>query len=89
VVLAGPGILTGVRLALRVVARAARPYGDPHTQRLVTPYDCLDRLSADGTDVFVAVHVLRVGRRGRGRFTRPKDRSLVAAFMHDLMARDP
>src|ERR1044072_3981745 len=54
--LVGLGDPVGVRLAHGVVARAAHPHGDPRAQRLVTPYDCLDRLSADGTDVFVAVH---------------------------------
>jgi hypothetical protein len=62
------GGLVDVCLALGVAAGPGDPEGDPRAQRLVTPYDRFDGLSADGTEVFFAAHFLRVGRSRTQRF---------------------
>lgn len=58
----------GVRRAVGVPAGTGNPCGDPCAQRLVTPDDRFDGLSAVGTDVLFAAHVPRVGRRAAQRF---------------------
>ena len=62
------GVSRVVRPALGVAARARHPERDPCAQRLVAPDDCFDGLSAGGTDVLFAAHVLRVGRETAQRF---------------------
>jgi hypothetical protein len=62
------GVTPGVRVALGVPARSGHPGGDPGAQRLVAPDDRFDGLSALGTVVLFAAHVLRVGREAAQRF---------------------
>lgn len=62
------GNVLGAGLAPRVAARAGAPHRNPGAQCLVSLDDGFDGLSAGGTDVFCAVHVLRVGRPRAVRF---------------------
>lgn len=54
------GLFRLVHLALGVLARAGTPQGHEHAQGLVPAHDLLDEVAANGTDVLITGHVLRI-----------------------------